>query len=367
MNCPARLQELPCALTGVGYLREPVRQNDTTLRLMKGQGANFPELIGDQFFFVSVEGCDGCCENMRVVARDGDTLTVERTNTCDCINSNARISYDHASKSYIQAAAREIGLNVTSPLAYDCATNTLSLDCNKLATDSDCGCGGGGGGVGVGGGGRGEQGAPGRDGKDGLGIESITVDAANYLRWTDSNGRVHNVGQLTATAGPRGEQGVKGEKGEKGDPGPQGESAGTLSIVADGGNTFTLHVTNEDGTYKAGTITVTPVTVKSATVNEAGRLVVTMTDDSTFDAGSVVGPRGLAGERGSFNVLHNAGRVYVSGPAGSSVSFRTSGRSIGQTVTIPPAGVWSGANPNTGAAALVEVVHDGGVVAIGYF
>ena len=72
--------------------------------------------------------------------------------------------------------------------------------------------------------------------------------------------------------GPQGPQGELGPQGLKGDIGPQGlqGATGAASTVAG----------------PAG------VSVSSATVDETGRLVITKTDNSTIDAGNVVGPVG---------------------------------------------------------------------------
>ena len=342
MPCKQRLQTLPCSLRGVGYLAEPVGSAANTLTLMKGQGANFPTLTDDQFFFVSVEGCKGCCEQMRVVARDGDTLTVERTNHCDCIDSNARVAYDYTSREYILAIVRELGIEVTSPLTYDCESNTLSIDCNKLATDSDCGCGSGKNAAGVGQ--RGPQGPAGRDGKDGLGVASIHVaDDTNVLTWTDSLGQRHTAGTITASRGPQGERGDVGPVGSQGERGPQGEK-GERGPQGEKGVGITSHNINQDG-----------------------ELELVYSNGESANVGRVVGPRGPQGATASFSVLHNAGKVYIAGPAGEEVYLRKSGAVIGGRQVIPGGGVLTMDNPNVSEAALIELVNKTDVVALGWF
>lgn len=368
MTCKNLLVALPCDLQGFGYTREPLNKTATEIKLMKGHGAYFPTLEQGQFFFVRVSACNDCCEQMRVIAVNGDTLQVERNGSgCECISSNARVQYDYMSKEYIQAAAREIGLNVTSPLTYDCETNTLSIDCNKLATDSDCGCGGTGTG-GTGGGQRGAKGDKGDAGKDGVGVASFTIDGSNTLRWTDTNGKTYTIGTLTASRGPQGEQGPQGERGERGEKGEKGDSAGNITMVDNDGEVSLNMVDGEGNTTLIGTFTPPQgVGVQSAVVQADGTLLLTLTDNSTINAGNVVGPRGLQGERGSFDMLYSQGKVYVCGPAGAAFTLNKDSNALTGTLTIPASGIWEGDNPNTGAAGVIKVVHNGGVVAIGMF
>ena len=366
-TCPTRLQTLPCALRGYGFLSAPVRRGDVTLRLMKGQGAYFPELRGDQFFFVTVEGCDGCCEHMRVTARDGDLLTVERGNGCDCINSNARVSYDYTSREYIQAIAREIGINVISPLTYDCETHTLGIDCNKLAQDSDCGCGSGQNKSGEGR--RGPQGEAGRDGADGISVAKITIDEYNTLRWVDSKQRQHTIGTITAAQGPKGEKGESGPPGPQGPAGLQGEGAGTISMVKEDNGEYALLLTEPDGTNKTiGTWKpVAGVGIKDMNIEKNGHLIVELTDGVKLDAGSAAGPKGEKGDTASFSMLYRAGTVYIAGPVGEEVYMVQNGDILGTRTTIPASGVLSIPNPNAGAEGLVSLVHNSSVVALGWF
>lgn len=399
-TCPARLQSLPCSMRGYGYLSDPVRQSDNTLRLMKGQGAYFPELVGDQFFFVTVEGCDGCCEHMRVVARDGDTLTVERTSRCDCINSNARVAYDYNSKEYIQAAAREIGLNVKAPLLYDCESNTISLDCNALGLDSDCGCGSGKGGAGTGG--RGEKGEAGRNGVDGVSVVSISIDEANKLTWTDSTGATKTIGTIQPPKGQKGDKGDRGDVGPQGPEGPKGDALGTLSMTSNEDGSQTIRVTNADGeTSVVGSWTPPRgVGVQSATVNEAGELIVTLTDNTQQNAGAVrgVGVTGAAfNEKGELVLTLSNGQqlnagvppakaaeaksaagfsfvaidraLYISGPVGAQFDIKrgvgAGGAGYAAGLVIPANGVYTTTHNGGQGDTLLSVVSGGVVVALG--
>lgn len=339
-KCLQRLQDLPCDKTGVGYLRSPVRPTDTAIHLMKGQGDEFPDLTDDQYFFITLRGCNSCCETARVTARDGDTLTVERTAPCPCIESNARVSYDGSSRAYITAVTRENIINAISPLHYDCRTNTLTIDCNKLLTNSDCGCGGG-----STQGARGARGEAGRDGADGVGIADMAVDN-NVLSWKDTLGAWHTVGAITAARGERGERGLQGERGERGEQGAKGDPAGKIVLEnVDGKYTFKL-IDGEGQIHELGSFTVPK--------GEKG------------DKGEQ-GVRGERGAVGQFDMLERAGQLYIAGVVGETVTLRANGKPIGSRIVIPATGVWKGANPNTGSPTIIEMVHNGSVVKLGYF
>jgi len=154
---------------------------------------------------------------------------------------------------------------------------------------------------------KGDTGAQGPIGPDGLSIASATVTLAGRLQLTLTDNSivdagnvsgiktaaVNGSGQLILTkqdnttinvgsvVGPQGIQGATGTKGDTGNVGATG---------ADG------------------------VGVSSALVNGSGRLIITKTDSSTIDAGSVVGPQGVQGTTG------NTGSQGVKGDRGISVT-----------------------------------------------
>lgn len=366
--CKQRLQTLPCDKLGYGYTSNPLGTSDTKLHLMRNQGNAFPPLAEGQYFFVVVKPCDNeCCETMRVIARDGDVLTVERTNACDCIGSNARVSYLDYGREYVQALAREIGLNTVAPLVYNCETNTLSLDCTKLNMGGDCGCGSGK--EEAGGGRRGPQGERGADGKDGVSVSSIAIDATNTLSWTDSKGKTHTIGTVLPPQGQKGEKGDAGERGPIGPAGPQGEGAGSISMERDEATgTFTLYITNGEGVKRSlgSWKPEAGVGIADMTVTD-GNLEVTLTDGNKVNAGSIVGPRGPQGQTASFSMLYSGGRVYIGGPAKAEVYLRKDGEMLGTRQQIPDNGLLVIDNPNTAAEAVIELIHNNGVVALGQF
>lgn len=142
MTCPARLEQLGCHQTGVGFLACPLSASATELVLQDGQGANFPTPQNGRVFYVDIDGC-GCCTRLKVTGRVEDTLTVEPTGTCSCVKSNARIRYAHGSPEHMRLAAMEAMPTFVYPLVYDCETHTVSIDCEGLKDLVDMPCSGG--------------------------------------------------------------------------------------------------------------------------------------------------------------------------------------------------------------------------------
>lgn len=144
-DCP-RLAMTTCSQTGQGFTRAPLNPGDTEVQLMTGHGDQFPELTPGHFFFISVyAGCSQCCETMRVTARTGDILTVERpaAGACGCMKSNATVVYARDSREHLEALIRDIGINVVPPLRFDPCTRTLSINCEELHEMVSRPCGGG--------------------------------------------------------------------------------------------------------------------------------------------------------------------------------------------------------------------------------
>lgn len=131
MTCPARLEPLPCSFSGVGFLANPATPDAATLHLMLGQGDSFPMPSDGKVFYVDVSGC-GCCTRLKVTGRTGDNLTVEPGSLCSCLPSGARVSYATSSPEHMRLAAIEAMPTFLPPLIYDCATNTVRLDCDAL-------------------------------------------------------------------------------------------------------------------------------------------------------------------------------------------------------------------------------------------
>ena len=111
----------------------------------------------------------------------------------------------------------------------------------------------------------GPAGADGADGDDGASAYEVAVSngfSGSELEW------------LASLIGPQGEPGIQGDKGDKGDTGDQG-------LQGDKGDKGD---TGDQGLQGVGVVT--------AIVNESGNLIITLTDTSTVDAGSVTANTG---------------------------------------------------------------------------
>jgi hypothetical protein len=66
------------ANNAVGYLAVAISASDVGLVLEAGNGAVFPTLTGDEFFYATLVSPLGTYEIVKVTARIGDTFTVVR-------------------------------------------------------------------------------------------------------------------------------------------------------------------------------------------------------------------------------------------------------------------------------------------------
>ena len=62
----------------LGYLAADISASDTGVILGSGDGSNFPTLTGAQYFYATLVSAAGTIEIIKVTARTGDALTVER-------------------------------------------------------------------------------------------------------------------------------------------------------------------------------------------------------------------------------------------------------------------------------------------------
>ena len=219
-------------------------------------------------------------------------------------------------------------------------------------------------------------------GDTGVGFSAATVNGSGELVLTKTDSSTVNAGSVI---GPKGDTGTKGD-------------AGTITIgaVATGAEGTDVEVTNT-GTSSSATLNFTipkgdtGVGIYSAVVNSSGNLILTLTDTSTIDAGSIQGPKGDKGNTGNAGVqvtaaavsgddlnitlsdstVLNAGNVrgpkgdqgnqgnagtisvgsVTTGAAGSSVSITNAGTSSAATLnfTIP-----QGAKGDTGTSYTVN-------------
>ena len=136
------------------------------------------------------------------------------------------------------------------------------------------------------------------------GVSSATVNLNGDLVLTKQDGTTINAGSVIGPQGETGDTGATGPQGATGATGPAGAKGDTGETGAKGD-------TGEAG--PTGATGATGVGVSTATVNGSGRLIITKTDSSTVDAGSVIGPQGQQGATG------NTGAPGATGPQGVSV------------------------------------------------
>jgi len=118
------------------------------------------------------------------------------------------------------------------------------------------------------------------------GIKSATVNGSGNLILTKQDNTTVDAGNVIGPQGATGAQGIQGVTGDTGSQGPAGLS------------------------------------VTSASVNSFGRLLIVKSDNSTVDAGSVVGPQGVQGIKG------DTGEAGATGPAGSNGTSGSNGVGI---------------------------------------
>lgn len=153
---------------------------------------------------------------------------------------------------------------------------------------------------------KGDTGATGPQGPAGLSISSATVSLQGKLLITLSNSQVVDAGSVagisSATVNSSGDLILTKQ---------DGTTVNAGSVVGPKGDTGATGATGLKG--DTGSTGAAGIGVSSAVVDGSGHLVITKTDSSTIDAGSVVGPKGDQGVTG------NAGAAGATGPRGISV------------------------------------------------
>lgn len=167
------------------------------------------------------------------------------------------------------------------------------------------------------------------------GIKAAAVNGSGELVLTKQDNTTINVGNVIGPQGATGSQGIQGIKGDTGEQGPEGLSLTSASV-----NSFgrLLIVKSDNSTVDAGSVVgpqgvqglkgdtgdigatgpagsngTNGVGITTAAVNGSGNLIITKTDSTTVDAGSVVGPQGQQGTQGV------PGAAGATGPRGISV------------------------------------------------
>jgi len=223
------------------------------------------------------------------------------------------------------------------------------------------------------------------------GIKSATVNGSGELVLTKQDNTTINVGSVIGPQGATGSQGTQGIKGDTGSQGPAGLSVTSASV-----NSFgrLLIVKSDNSTVDAGSV-VGPtgaqgikgdtgatgatgpagsngtsgsngVGITTAAVNGSGNLIITKTDSSTVDAGSVIGPKGDTGSTGAQGPQGATGpaglgiySVVVDGSGNLQVTL-TDASTINAGSTVGPQGPQGAAGPAGRSVADSGVVVDAG-------
>ena len=223
------------------------------------------------------------------------------------------------------------------------------------------------------------------------GIKSATVNGSGELVLTKQDNTTINVGSVIGPQGATGSQGIQGITGNTGSQGPAGLSVTSASV-----NSFgrLLIVKSDNSTVDAGSV-VGPqgaqgikgdtgatgatgpagsngtsgsngVGITTAAVNGSGNLIITKTDSSTVDAGSVIGPTGAQGTTGAQGPQGSTGpaglgiySVVVDGDGNLQVTL-TDASTINAGSTVGPQGPQGAAGPAGRSVADSGVVVDAG-------
>lgn len=153
------------------------------------------------------------------------------------------------------------------------------------------------------------------------GIKTAAVNLSGELILTKQDNTTINAGSVVGPKGDKGDTGATGATGSTGATGPAGVGFSTATVDGDG---FLIITKTDSTTVNAGSVVgpkgdqgvtgakgdkgdtgATGVSVYQAVVDETGNLIITLDDASQLNAGSVVGPQGPQG---------------VQGPAGRSIA-----------------------------------------------
>jgi hypothetical protein len=152
---------------------------------------------------------------------------------------------------------------------------------------------------------KGDTGAQGPQGEPGLTISSATVTLAGRLQLTLSDNTVVDAGNVsgikTATVNGNGELILTKQ---------DNSTINAGSVVGPQGATGATGATGSTGA--TGATGAAGVGFSSATVNGSGHLIITKTDSSTVDAGSVIGPKGDQGATGATGATGTKGDRGIS-------------------------------------------------------
>ena len=163
----------------------------------------------------------------------------------------------------------------------------------------------------------------------GTNINNATVNGSGRLIITLSNGSTIDAGYVVGDQGPAGATGATGATGPAGAQGPQGlqgpagapGAAGATGPQGPQGTTGPAGPAGATGAQGAtgakGDTGAQGVSVTSATINNLGHLILTLSNSTTIDAGSTVGPQGPQGLQGP------QGATGATGATGIGISTAT--------------------------------------------
>jgi hypothetical protein len=164
----------------------------------------------------------------------------------------------------------------------------------------------------------------------------IAADTKDLVVWTGLSW--DNVGNIQGPTGPTGPQGLRGLTGATGAIGPQGPQGiqgptGATGPIGPSGPQGPVGPQGPTGSQGPQGV-VGPqgpqgVSISSATVNASGNLIITKTDSTSLNAGSVIGPTGAAGPQGP------AGTTSWNGLTDIPQDFTTSGTPEFAGITLP--------------------------------
>lgn len=148
-------------------------------------------------------------------------------------------------------------------------------------------------------------------------IAAIPTPTTALASLTDVDVATKTSGQILGWNGTKwiavNNSGAKGDTGATGPQGPAGLSIASATVSLGGRLLLTL---SDNSLVDAGNVSG----IKSAAVNLAGELILTKQDNTTINAGSVVGPKGDKGDTGATGATGSTG---ATGPAGVGFSTAT--------------------------------------------
>lgn len=152
----------------------------------------------------------------------------------------------------------------------------------------------------------GAQGPQGIQGPAGRGVAAngATIDSNGNLQLTLSDGTILSAGHVVGAQGPQGVAGPQGPQGLQGEVGPAGPQ-GLQGLQGPQGEAGPQGLQGPAGT-----------SIISGAVDSNGHLIVTKSDSTTIDMGSIVGPQGPQGEAGPQGIQGLQGPAGPAGPQG---------------------------------------------------